>query len=134
MIEMTMTVTAKNHILKHNSGSAEGVFSFKYVSLGKGGITATKVAKEPTGQENGLYDTVRRFDFNEVLMQKEETEPDKFFYRLRLPASKLLGIDEFSELGIEDENNNLLFIGCFESIKVPAERHIILEIENSFQR
>ena len=131
-IKTKMTITAKNHILRQNANADTKTHPFSYVAIGDGGATPAGMVREPTGLENKLYNTIKRFNFDEVLMDKVEEEPDKFIYKLRLPSTELIGVEKFSEVGIEDENHNLLTIGCFESTKLADKRHIILDIENSF--
>lgn len=132
MIETVMTITAKNHLLKQNAGSTDEVFPLKYVVLGTGGETEAGMAKKPSGGESSLYNLARRFDMAEVLMQQSESAPDRFLYKLRLPTSQLDGLEAFSEIGFEDEYNNLLFIQCFEKVTILPQRHLIIEVTNDF--
>ena len=131
-IKTKMTITAKNHILRQNAAADKNTHPFKYVVIGTGGVSTAGLAREATGLENKLYNMVKRFDLKKILMAMDIEAPDRYRYKLRIPSSDLVDIAAFSEIGIEDENHNLLFIGCFESIKIIPQRHLILDMENSF--
>ncbi|MBS6517428.1 MAG: phage tail protein [Clostridium sp.] len=100
-----------------------------YMAFGNGGLSEEGIVREPTGRENILYSELLRKEIEKHSYTDETQTTCRYTARLEKPE---LSNQSISELGLYDEENDLVAIKTFLPKRKDEDMEFIFDMDEVF--